>query len=217
MENNMRATRKYAKIHLVSFNCVWSKSLPDFQEDEDYEECPDDFCPTSKQLSITYNISDFQRGDIIVNSDMSGERSDGVWFWDGEKIIEKNTEYDDYGSPPKEFTAIDQFPPDYWSTTHIGDKHFYWHSNQPPVFTDEWTCSAIMLAIEDPKLLIELDGSTWLKLDSAGHQVNLIEVTEDTEKETKYIYACVGKYHEEIWEKAREMFPNLRSISTTLL
>ena len=96
--------------------------------------------------------SHFSRGDIIENVNESGYRSQGVWMWDGKNIIEQNTDWDDYGSPSKEFKIITEFPPGYWDRVYgeengltvkkwcriDAESQFYWHSDYPPCALDAW-------------------------------------------------------------------------------
>ncbi len=90
-----------------------------------------------------------KRGDIIENISQSGYRSDGVNMYDGEKVIDQNYEWDDYGSPSTKFKVITEFPPTYWDA-RLGIKNslptinwekdstssFYWHSDSPPLAVD---------------------------------------------------------------------------------
>ena len=63
-------------------------------------------------------------GDLVRFTDISRYRNDGVAIWDGEKIIDLETEPDEYGTVPKMFRVIEPtygkngtvavFPPIYW-------------------------------------------------------------------------------------------------------
>lgn len=55
-----------------------------------------------------------KRGDIIEDCEEDGERAAGVYFYDGTNIIYRNCSIDPYGSVPKTFKAVSEFPPDYW-------------------------------------------------------------------------------------------------------
>lgn len=59
---------------------------------------------------------DLVRGDFIIDtSDTNyGYRSSGMYFFNGKTIIEPCVEYDDYGTVPKEFKLLSEFPPGYW-------------------------------------------------------------------------------------------------------
>jgi hypothetical protein len=98
----------------------------------------DDFeLPTLEELEMHYpGISEhLKRGDIIENVKVSGYRSCGVSFYDGFQIIGQNMQGpDDYGTPPKEFHLITEFPPEYWDgKLPVNDafvkaeSKFYWH------------------------------------------------------------------------------------------
>ena len=63
-----------------------------------------------------------KRGDIIENIDESGYRSQGVYMWDGKRVIHQNHDWDDYGSPSQEFLLLTEFPPGYWDKPYSG-KH----------------------------------------------------------------------------------------------
>lgn len=60
-----------------------------------------------------YNIV---RGDIIVNTSHPeyGYRSAGMYFFDGTGLIPPDDTYDDYGTVPREFKIVEEFPPGYW-------------------------------------------------------------------------------------------------------
>ena len=93
-------------------------------------------------------IKAMKRGDIIENINESGYRSNGIRFFNGEKIIDQNTTIDDYGSPPIEFKVISEFSVGYWTYGPYGSKEdhkaayvnndfedgeseFYWHCDNP--------------------------------------------------------------------------------------
>lgn len=129
----------YATVHLFK-----GSELKDYNQEN---------VPTKDQLNDRYPgfTNKLNRGDILENVDVSGYRSEGVYMWNGKEIIRQNTEYDDYGSPSKEFKVITQFPPDYWSTprssqsnliidnSYVGtdfNGRFYWHIENPPLLLD---------------------------------------------------------------------------------
>ena len=86
-----------------------------------------------------------RRGDIIENIPESGYRSNGVYMFDGEKVIGLNYDFDDYGSPSKEFLVFKEFSPDYWNYElnvnniyHPNNKSkFYWHRSPAYVVVDK--------------------------------------------------------------------------------
>ena len=112
-----------------------------------YRDVPSDDYLNRKYPGIT-NV--MKRGDIIENVTESGYRSQGIYMWDGKKVIEQNTDWDDYGSPSTEFRLITEFPPGYWDQWYGRNEHlpvkkwcridaesqFYWHSNEPPCAMD---------------------------------------------------------------------------------
>lgn len=63
-------------------------------------------------------------GDLVKFTDMGDSRNEGVAVWDGEKIIDLETEPDEYGVIPKMFRVLEPtygkngtvaiFPPVYW-------------------------------------------------------------------------------------------------------
>ena len=65
-------------------------------------------------------VDGVKRGDLICftkNGVKSrGYRNEGVWMWNGEKMVNLCTEVDDYGSVPPEFTVGKEFLPSYWIT-----------------------------------------------------------------------------------------------------
>ena len=95
---------------------------------------------TSFQLNIDdlnpEMVSLMKRGDMVENLYESGYRSQGVYFYDGEQLIDQRRDYDDYGSPPHIFKIIEDFPPDYWDNPIVNnhfvnsddESQFYWHS-----------------------------------------------------------------------------------------
>ncbi len=116
----------------------------------DLKDYNSDQVPLKDQLNNAYPgfTAKLKRGDILENVEYSGYRSDGIYMWNGNDIIRQNTEYDDYGSPAKEFKVITQFPPNYWerpySTKNVDNSYvpdvsqskFYWHSYNPPLIID---------------------------------------------------------------------------------
>lgn len=59
------------------------------------------------------NIADLKRGDFIFVESELGDRNNGKYMFDGQKIIGLSRYPDDYGSIPEEF-QIGKFPPLYW-------------------------------------------------------------------------------------------------------
>ena len=85
----------------------------------------EDFCPTEKELgkALTYmrskNITP-NFGDLVEFKEYSGYRNDGIMIFDGEKIIDLDSEIDDYGALPQNFRVLTKnadgtrFPLFYW-------------------------------------------------------------------------------------------------------
>lgn len=48
-----------------------------------------------------------RRGDIIELTCVSGYRNDGLFIWDGEKVMDLENDIDDYGNVPQEFKVLD--------------------------------------------------------------------------------------------------------------
>lgn len=57
-----------------------------------------------------------ERGDVVHFSCFSDYRNMGKMMFDGEKLVHLDTEIDDYGVVPKEFTLA-EFEPDHWQET----------------------------------------------------------------------------------------------------
>ncbi len=97
-----------------------------------------------------------RRGDIIENIDLSGHKTNGVFMFNGVKIIDLNYDYYGNGYPSKEFLVFKDFNPDYWNKgsftyflnvineLNINDIYcpkqsskFYWYTNPPPLLLDK--------------------------------------------------------------------------------
>ena len=151
-----------------------------------------------------------KRGDIIEDCEKSGygTRSDGVYFYDGANIIFRDCSIDPYGSVPKTFKAVSEFPPDYW--------------DKPKYVVDNW--------LDECRQQF-----TWHTGDATFSQLNLNEFEwefgENPESNSKselfdghvnqyYIkfdyndkkYAVIGFYH--IGDKQRE-YLNKNTISVS--
>jgi len=124
-----------ATIHLISGRKIFGEEY-DENEDLHYKPIPIDLIEKTYP-GITKTM---KRGDIIENIDESGYRSNGVFFFDGKKVIGQYYELDDYGSPPQTFYLITEFPPSYWDQDYgervlkvndafqEGKSVFAWHS-----------------------------------------------------------------------------------------
>lgn len=72
--------------------------------------------PISEKIrnNILPCLTNIRRGDIIYFQKFGAYRNDGVYMYDGKKIVDLNYDIDDYGSVSQEFLAIDEFPLDYF-------------------------------------------------------------------------------------------------------
>jgi hypothetical protein len=210
-------TKRYTTIHIVSFSKIFSGE----------DETPDEYCPVPNDMEKAYPgiLSSLTRGDLVENSDESGYRSQGLWAWDGKKIIELNTNFDDYGSPPEEFKALDQFPPDYWTITISESNHntiswsgekqeSYWHSTDTPVSIDDKTLKLIESAISRPEILVDIGDRKFI-ISKREYYTDLIEIPQFYHwSAMEYLTAFDKKWYKDIWNHAEQKFSNLRSIST---
>jgi hypothetical protein len=71
----------------------------------------------NKQKNYKFEFNPIQKYDIkcgdIINFQGS-YRNEGKWIWDGTKIVNLDTEVDDYGSVPPEFKVGKDFQPNHW-------------------------------------------------------------------------------------------------------
>jgi hypothetical protein len=76
------------------------------------------------EICINADKYKLRRGDIIVDKSASGYgyRSCGMYFFNGRLMIDQCREYDDYGTLPREFGIITEFPPGYWD---LSDNKMY--------------------------------------------------------------------------------------------
>ena len=78
----------------------------------------------------------FEDKDANDNANANANKA-GVYFFDGEKVMNQCTEYDDYGTISKEFKFISGFHINYWSNPmecvakYVNvdnlESQFYWH------------------------------------------------------------------------------------------
>ena len=214
IKNNTK-NMNYTTLHIVSFSKISNGDK--IMSDEDYY-------PKGKDMETTYPgiISSLTRGDLIENCDMSGYRSQSLWAWDGEKIINLNTNLDDYGSPPEEFKALEEFHPDYWrisDSTHktiswSGEKQqAYWHSEDTPVSIDDKTLKLIESAKYSPEILIDLADRKFIIRETERH-TDLIEIPQFYHWHAlNYLTAFDKKWYKDVWDHAEKKFSNLRSVS----
>lgn len=110
-----------------------------------------EYTPSIKQLELKYPgiTKMMKRGDIIEDISVSGYRSQGVFFFDGKKVIDQDTSWDDYGSVPIDFKLITEFLPGNWdhsnlkinakyvkTSSSLDESKFYWHSESVPCTVD---------------------------------------------------------------------------------
>lgn len=60
---------------------------------------------------------DIRRGDVVFIEDYLGYRNNGMMIFNGKRVIPLDSEPDDYGTVPKEFQVITEFPIMYWCDT----------------------------------------------------------------------------------------------------
>lgn len=53
-------------------------------------------------------------GDMVVMKNQSGYRSEGLYFFDGKKLVGQDRTCDDYGTVPAMFETIVDYHPGYW-------------------------------------------------------------------------------------------------------
>jgi hypothetical protein len=84
----------------------------------DWCEDPDQAMSVMNCIDWKYKFPDISRGDIIHNEYEGDYRNDGIYFWDGNKVIEQYVKLDEYGSVPPDFCILSEFPPRYWDLEH---------------------------------------------------------------------------------------------------
>jgi hypothetical protein len=151
-----------ATIHIVSFTI-----------DEDYR-------PTIEDLEAKYPgiAKKMKRGDIIENINDTGYRSCGSYMYNGEEVIERNFEYDDYGSPSIEFKLITEFAPGYWDQSlneqmlntiaweKGAETEFYWHDDNTPCVADPIALNLATSVNNAVKVDYIVSGHTYTQYDS---------------------------------------------------
>jgi hypothetical protein len=129
------------------------------------------------------------RGDIIENVSKSGYRSQGVYLYDGENVINQYIGYDDYGSVPIEFKAITEFPLHYWDKPYRytyyleinndyvpnAESEFYWHEDNTLVCIDLSQMDEVKEPIQDS----EIDSYTDNVIKITHNNVPYILLIED--------------------------------------
>jgi hypothetical protein len=59
-----------------------------------------------------------KRGDILYNEFEGAYRNEGRYIFDGNKLIELEFDYDEYGHPPKSIVAFRDVNPRFYSLAH---------------------------------------------------------------------------------------------------
>ena len=69
-----------------------------------------------------------KEGDLIVFNESGEEedryRNEGVYIWDGKKLMELDSSIDDYGSIPPQFRIGKKFPVDHWTIINENKRYF---------------------------------------------------------------------------------------------
>ena len=145
--NNMKYNRympflENAKIHLVSI--PGEDPFPNGLEKQ---------VPSLELLEELYPgiTKSLERGDMIEDLSITCFRAQGVYFYDGVKIIDKNFYIHDFGSIPLEFKIIKEFPPNYWDNPIVID-----HTNTDSKSQLRWYGVSLPLPF-DVELIRNLD------------------------------------------------------------
>ncbi len=113
---------------------------------------------TIEMLDMVYPtlVNRLDRGDIIEFIDKSGYRSQGIMFFDGEKLIEQCTNYDSYGTPPIEFEIITEFPPEYFTRPYVSITNLHvvndYVCSKNSISKFYWHCDMCYMALNIKKL-----------------------------------------------------------------
>lgn len=77
------------------------------------------------------DFSILKNGDLVENTNESGNRMDGVFIVNNEKLEELIDYPDDYGTIPEKFKVISEFPVSYWHDSYNNLNKFesYWHNS----------------------------------------------------------------------------------------
>lgn len=105
-----------------------------------------------------------RRGDLLENIELSGNRSSGLYIFDGKDVINLATDLDDYGCINRQFLVFKEFGPYHWSFGHMKFNNMlcpdvkstkaYWHCGV--YFPSLWVHSAAIL--EAPGLTVTFQG-----------------------------------------------------------
>lgn len=192
--------KRYATIHVIS--------LPQDPDLEDWYTCI-----TFETLKSAYPDIELDRGDMIEVCELSGYRSEGVCMWNGQHTIGLNTNCDDYGSVAEEFTALRDFPGDYWTYDNMEQRCW---AGTPK---SEW--HGVSLVKLDQATIMDLEAAEVLKCPETNTLYKVIQFNRDfidiviveDEPTSTYIMAYDEPVDEGFHRRAVSVFPNLRSIS----
>jgi len=108
-----KITHKFASLHEITFN--WSDWNGTTWVVTPQCDAFKYICKTAKK----YATKDWVRGDVIgiTNYKDYGYRNMGKYMWNGKKLVELDTKYDDYGHVPNEFLVGKEFNAMYWFYT----------------------------------------------------------------------------------------------------
>jgi hypothetical protein len=112
-----------AKNHYISFKALgYAKRLEDEQQYANRE--------LLTRITMRCHLKKIKRGDTIsVLKKNNKYRNDWTYIWDGEKAVELETEYDEYGHVPKQFLVGDEFQPDHWESVIEHNRIFHPNDN----------------------------------------------------------------------------------------
>lgn len=104
---------------MSSSACVFEISCP--QEDK--------AIPSKSELKVAFDevkklpeFPNIKFGDLVYNVEVGGYRNDGLYIYDGEKLLDLDNKKDDYGHLPQKFRVLEKhpthdfiIPPTYWA------------------------------------------------------------------------------------------------------
>jgi hypothetical protein len=101
----------------------------------------DSASPSKKELKkalevLTENKVELKYGDLVSNIRVDPYRNDGLSIYDGNALIDLDSEVDDYGALPSTFEVLvpdpstgNIIPPTYWHQEGVGEKRGVSHNN----------------------------------------------------------------------------------------
>lgn len=142
-----------------------------------------------------------KRGDIVHLECLGSYRNDGIFIWDGQKMLDLESNQDDYGNLPQQFKAITEFPIDYFhwnSKASICHNSYVWFDPKPVVdqIMANWSYGLIdEVAMEDLRVFhssFKLNGVTY-RIIGDTEDVNFGEPSEDNADNIK---SCIQAYND---------------------